>query len=84
MLRGEEQAAINAARDHLVQIKQGEDAAQIREATLALDQATRRFAELMMEAAVSTALRGKTMNDAGEELAEAVSAPHAFAPVEFK
>ena len=33
----------------------------IREATLALDKATRRFAELMMDAAVSTALRGKTM-----------------------
>ena len=84
LLRGEEQAAIEAAREHLAQIKQGEDATQIREATLKLDQATRRFAELMMEAAVSTALRGKTMNDAGEELAEAVSAPHAMAPAEFK
>jgi len=84
LLRGEEQAAINAARDHLAQIKQGENAAQIREATLALDQATRRFAELMMEAAVSTALTGKTMNAAGEELAEAVTAPHAMAAAEFK
>jgi Fe-S protein assembly chaperone HscA len=84
LLRGEEQAAINTARQQLAQIKQGEDAAAIREATLALDQATRRFAELMMEAAVSSALRGKTMNDAGEELAEAVSAPHEFAPAEFK
>jgi molecular chaperone DnaK (HSP70) len=84
LLRGEEQAAINAARDSLVQIKLGENAAQIREATLALDQATRRFAELMMDAAVSTALRGKTMNDAGEEMDEAVSAPHAMAPAEFK
>jgi hypothetical protein len=83
-LRGEEQAAINAARDRLAQIKLGENAAAIREATLELDQATRRFAELMMEAAVSSALRGKTMNDAGEELAEAVTAPHAMAPAEFK
>ena len=84
LLRGEEQAAITAARDRLVQIKQGENAAAIREATLALDQATRRFAELMMEAAVSTALTGKTMNAAGEELAEAVTAPHAMASAEFK
>jgi Fe-S protein assembly chaperone HscA len=84
MLRGEEQASINAARDHLVQVKQGEDATQIREATLALDQATRRFAELMMEAAVSSALRGKTMETAGEDLAESVTAPHDFAPAEFK
>jgi Fe-S protein assembly chaperone HscA len=84
LLRGEEQAAIAAARDRLAQIKLGENATAIREATLALDQATRRFAELMMEAAVSSALRGKTMNTAGEELAEAVTAPHAMAPAEFK
>jgi len=84
LLRGEEQAAIQAARDRLVRVKLGEDAAQIHEATLALDQATRRFAELMMDAAVSTALRGKTMNAAGEELDENVSAPHAMAKAEFK
>jgi Fe-S protein assembly chaperone HscA len=83
-LRGEEQAAIIAARDRLASIKQGENAAAIRDATLALDQATRRFAELMMEAAVTTAIRGKTMAAAGEELAEAVTAPHAMAPAEFK
>ncbi|MGA7831476.1 MAG: Fe-S protein assembly chaperone HscA [Terracidiphilus sp.] len=83
-LRGEEQAAIFAARDRLAEIKQGEDAGQIRNATLALDQSTRRFAELMMDAAVSSALRGKTMNDAGEEMTEAVTAPHAMAPAEFK
>jgi len=84
LLRGEEQSAITAARDRLIQARAGEDSAQIREATLALDQATRRFAELMMEAAVSSALRGKTMENAGEELAEAVTAPHAMAPAEFK
>jgi len=84
LLRGEEQSVINAARDHLMQIKLGDNAAAIREATLALDQATRRFAELMMDAAVSSALRGKTMTDAGEELAEGVTAPHAMASAEFK
>jgi len=83
-LTGEEQAAVAAARDHLSAVKLGEDSALIRAATLALDQATRRFAELMMEAAVSTALRGKTMDTAGEELGEAVTAPHAMAPAEFK
>jgi len=83
-LTGEEQSAVAAARDHLNAVKLGEDSALIRAATLALDQATRRFAELMMEAAVSTALRGKTMESAGEELGEAVTAPHAMAPAEFK
>jgi len=83
-LTGEERAAIAAASSQLNTIKQGEDASLIRAATLALDQATRRFAELMMEAAVSTAIRGKTMDAAGDELGEAVSAPHAMAPAEFK
>ena len=83
-LTGEEQAAISAAQMRLEAVKLGEDSAAIRGATLALDQATRRFAELMMEAAVTTAIRGKTMNAAGEELGEAVTAPHAMAAAEFK
>jgi Fe-S protein assembly chaperone HscA len=83
-LTGEEQGAIAAARDRLAAVKLGDDAPAIRSATLALDQATRRFAELMMEAAVTTAIRGKTMNAAGEELGEQVTAPHAMAPAEFK
>jgi Fe-S protein assembly chaperone HscA len=83
-LTGEEQAAISAARMRLEAVKLGEDSAAIRGATLALDQATRRFAELMMEAAVTTAIRGKTMDAAREELGEAVTAPHAMAAAEFK
>jgi Fe-S protein assembly chaperone HscA len=83
-LTSDERTAITLARDYLIKAKETEDSAAIREATLILDHATRRFAELMMEAAVSTALRGKTMNDAGEELDEGVTAPHAMAPAEFK
>jgi molecular chaperone DnaK len=83
-LRGEEQAAIAAARDRLASVKQGEDVTAIREATVALDQATRRFAELMMEAAVTTAIRGKTMDAAGEEMGDEVTAPHPMARAEFK
>ncbi len=83
-LRAEERAAITEKRDRLTVIRHGENPSEIREATLALDQATRRFAELMMEAAVSTAIRGKTMDAAGEEIGDAVTAPHAMAPAEFK
>jgi len=83
-LRGEEQAQITAARDKLASVKQGDDLEAIRKATVALDQATRRFAELMMEAAVSTAIRGKTMDAAGEEMGDEVTAPHPMAPAEFK
>jgi molecular chaperone DnaK (HSP70) len=80
----EERAAIAAARDRLKEVKQGEDLTAISEAIVALDKATRHFAEMMMDAAVTTAIRGKTMDDAGEELNENLSAPHAFAPAEFK
>ena len=83
-LTGEEQAAIAAARDRLQSVKLGDDAKTIRDATLALDQATRRFAELMMEAAVSSAITGKTMDTADEDLGEAVTAPHPMARAEFK
>jgi molecular chaperone DnaK len=83
-LTGEEQAAIRAARDRLASVNLGQDAGGIRAATLALDQATRRFAELMMEAAVTTAIRGKTMDAAGEELGDTVTAPHPMAAAEFK
>ena len=83
-LNGEEQSAIFAARDRLHSVKLGEDAKAIRDATLALDQATRRFAELMMEAAVSTAIRGKTMESAADDLGDTVTAPHPMAAAEFK
>jgi Fe-S protein assembly chaperone HscA len=83
-LSEQEQTNIITARDHLAAVKQADDMTAIREATAALDKATRRFAELMMEEAVSTAIRGKTMQAAGEELDENVNAPHPMAPAEFK
>jgi Fe-S protein assembly chaperone HscA len=84
VLRGEEVSAIDAARDRLAAVKAGEDLTTLREATLALDRATQRLAELMMDAAVTTAIRGKTMTAAGEDLGEEVTAPHPMAPAEFK
>jgi Fe-S protein assembly chaperone HscA len=84
-LRGEEQSSIDAARDRLLQVKRGDDLAQIREATLALDRATQRLAELMMDAAVTSAIRGKTMASAAEDLDDDnLTAPHPMAPAEFK
>jgi molecular chaperone DnaK (HSP70) len=83
-LTGEEQAAIDAARDRLSAVKAADDLTAIREATLALDKSTQRLAELMMDAAVTTAIRGKTMSAAGEELSDNVTAPHPMAPAEFK
>ncbi len=83
-LRGEEIAAIDSASSHLAAVNSGDDLNSIRQATVALDQSTHRLAELMMDAAVSTAIRGKTMKTAGEELNDDVTAPHPMAPAEFK
>jgi Fe-S protein assembly chaperone HscA len=84
LLSAEEQAGIATAKSYLIGVSQAQDPRVIRAATLALDQATRRFAELLMDAAVSTAIRGKTMGEAGEELGNAVTAPHQMAAAEFK
>lgn len=84
-LTGEEQAAIDAARDRLSSAKLGEDLQSLRDATLGLDRSTQRLAELMMDAAVTSAIRGKTMAAASEELSDdTVTAPHPMAPAEFK
>jgi molecular chaperone DnaK len=84
LISDQEKAAIEAARLHLEATKPGDDLKAIRQATSALDKATQNFAEKMMDAAVSGAMRGKTMQTAGEELtASDIHAPHAFAPAEF-
>jgi len=83
-LTDEEQASIEAAAMRLRSVKVGDDLAAIREATLALDRSTQRLAELMMDAAVTSAIRGKTMDSAAEELEENVTAPHPMAPAEFR
>ncbi len=83
-LTDEERAAIAAARDRLAAMKHTDDLAAMSEAIVALDQVTRHFAELMMDLAVSSAIRGKTMEAAGQELAENVTAPHPMAAAEFK
>jgi len=81
----EEQAAIDTARNRLASVKLGDDLSALREATLALDRSTQHLAELMMDAAVTSAIRGKTMAAAGEELEDdSISAPHPMAPAEFK
>jgi molecular chaperone DnaK (HSP70) len=62
--------------------KGGDDYASIRQAIDQLNQATMRLAELMMEGAVSSALTGKTMEQA--DLGEGPTAPHPVAKAEFQ
>ncbi len=65
-------AAVNAEDDYQA----------IRKAIDALNQCTMRLAELMMDTAVSSALKGKTMDET--DLGEGPTAPHPMAKAEFE
>jgi Fe-S protein assembly chaperone HscA len=82
-ISGEEKARIEAARRHLEAIKPTGDLQSVRAATTALDHTTRNFAEKMMDAAVSGAMRGKTMQSAGDDLGKEIRAPHPFAKADI-
>jgi molecular chaperone DnaK len=60
------------------------DLDSLRRGTEALDQATRHFAELMMDATVSSALHGETMETADAKIGEGPAAPHPIAPADFR
>jgi Fe-S protein assembly chaperone HscA len=62
----------------------GDDYKVIRNAIEQLDRKTRRFAEIMMDSAVSGALQGKTMSSAGESMGKGPSAPHPFAKAQIE
>ena len=83
-LTDDEKLTIDALESVLQIVLPGEDANVIRSATVSLDQATRRFAELMMEEAVTSAIRGKTMDAASDEMGDEIKAPHPMAAAEFK
>jgi molecular chaperone DnaK len=84
----DEHAAIEAAATEVKQSIRGGDYKIIRKSIDQLDKHTRRFAELMMDAAVTGALGGKTMAQAGETLeasqqGNAPTAPHPFRKAEI-
>ncbi|HXB61710.1 MAG TPA: Hsp70 family protein, partial [Acidobacteriaceae bacterium] len=83
-LTPEEFDAIANAREKLDAARKDTDHKAIRDAIGVLDQATRRFAELMMDSAVSSALKGQTMAAAGDTLGAGPAAPHPFAPAQFE
>ena len=83
LLTDEERAQVGLLKDELFVLKEGDDLKALRAGTEALDKATRRFAELMMDAAVSSAIKGETMSSAGDKLGEGPTAPHPFAPAEI-
>ena len=81
-LTTDEKKQIAKMEKSLVAVNAEEDYQAIRKAIDALNQGTTRLAELMMDTAVSTALKGKNMDDT--DLGEGPTPPHPMAPPEFQ
>jgi len=81
-LTSDERRKIETLDKALAAVKDGDDYQAIRQAIDALNQGTMRLAELMMDSAVSTALKGKAMDDTGIE--EGQQAGHPVAKAEFE
>ncbi len=81
-LAGDEKQKIDTLEKALIQVKGGEDYSAIRRAIDALNQGTMRLAELMMDSAVSAALKGKAMDKT--DLEDGSTAGHPVAKAEFE
>jgi molecular chaperone DnaK/molecular chaperone HscA len=84
MLSSDEIERIEQEIDFLKASIKGNEYRKIREGIERLDKATRRFAELMMDNAVSGAMQGKTMEAAGEGIGQGPTAPHPFAKAQIE
>jgi molecular chaperone DnaK len=81
-LTTDEKKRIAKMEKALTAVKAEDDYQAIRKAIDTLNQGTTRLAELMMDSAVSTALKGKNMDEA--DLGEGPTAPHPVAKAEFE
>ena len=81
-LTSDEKKRIAKLEKALNEVKGEDDYQAIRDAIDALNQGTMRLAELMMDSAVSTVLKGKTMDQA--DMGEGPDAPHPVAKAEFE
>ncbi|MFL6305942.1 MAG: Fe-S protein assembly chaperone HscA [Candidatus Sulfotelmatobacter sp.] len=83
-LSEEERVKITELVTELEILRDAGDLDSLRRGTEALDQATRHVAELMMDATVSSALHGETMDTADAKIGEGPAAPHPIAPADFR
>src|SRR5579871_3146160 len=81
-LTSDEKKQIAKLERALTAVNAVDDYQAIRKAIDALNQGTMRLAELMMDTAVSSALKGKNMDET--DLGEGPTAPHPMAKAEFK
>jgi molecular chaperone DnaK (HSP70) len=82
VLTSEGRKQIEKHEKTLRSLQGGDDYQAIRKAIEILNQATMRLAELMMDSAVTSALKGKTMDNAG--VGEGPDAPHPVAKADFE
>jgi Fe-S protein assembly chaperone HscA len=81
-LTNDEKKRIAKLEKALHEVKGEDDYQAIRTTIDALNEGTMRLAELMMDSAVSTALKGKTMDQA--DMGEGPNAPHPVAKADFE
>jgi molecular chaperone DnaK (HSP70) len=81
-LTTDEKKQIAKMEKTLVGVNGENDYQAIRQAIDALNKGTTRLAELMMDTAVTTALKGKNMNET--DMGEGPTAPHPMAKAEFE
>jgi molecular chaperone DnaK len=82
VLTKDEKKKIAKLEKALIDVKSADDYQAIRKAIDDLNQGTMRLAELMMDGVVSTALKGKNMDEA--DMGEGLTAPHPVAKAEFE
>ena len=82
LITNDERRDVETLEKDLVEVKDGDDYRAIRAGIDALNEATMRLAELMMDTAVSTALKGKAMDDT--DLEEGPQAGHPVAKADFE
>jgi len=85
-LTREERRDVEALEKSLVTVKDGNnnDYHAIRDSIDKLNQATTHLAELMMDTAVSSVLKGKAMEEADTDLGESMQAGHRMAKADFE
>ena len=81
-LSTDEKKQIAKLEKALQEVKKSDEYPVIRQSIDALNQGTMRLAELMMDSAVSTALKGKTMDQT--DLGDGPTAPHPMAKADFE
>jgi Fe-S protein assembly chaperone HscA len=83
-LTTEERRNVETLEKALVAVKDGDDYHAIRGGIDTLNQATMHLAELMMDTAVSTALKGKAMDEADTDLEDVPQVGHPVAKADFE